>query len=65
MIYPIHPKIKIREAIKFRDSRIQVSGWIHRIRIQSSSLAFIDVRDGTGFIQCVLQKNIVFIFKIF
>ena len=46
-------QIKIKEGEGFRGKRVKVSGWVHRLR-QQSSIMFIDLRDGTGFLQCLL-----------
>lgn len=47
-------RIKIGQGIQHRDERIKVSGWVHRLRVQKD-LIFLVLRDGTGFLQCVLQ----------
>lgn len=54
---PKAEKIKLRNFEKFIDSRVSVQGWIHRLRIQKG-LAFITLRDGTGYIQCVLTGDL-------
>ncbi|CCH42537.1 asparaginyl-tRNA synthetase [Wickerhamomyces ciferrii] len=39
------------------DQRFKVSGWIHRFRAQKG-LAFIVLRDGTGYVQAVLSGDL-------
>ncbi|CCG84773.1 protein of unknown function [Taphrina deformans PYCC 5710] len=51
---PASNKIKIRAASSSRDVRVRVSGWVHRLRSQKG-LIFIVLRDGTGYLQCVLS----------
>ena len=46
--------IKLRDAEKYRDVRVKVSGWIHRIRVQGKDMMFVVLRDGYGFIQTVM-----------
>ncbi|GMM52839.1 asparagine--tRNA ligase [Starmerella bacillaris] len=50
-------KSKIQDLAKYRDQRVSVSGWIHRLRAQKG-LVFIVLRDGTGLVQIVLQGDL-------
>lgn len=54
---PAPKKIKLRFVQENLDTRVQVQGWIHRLRVQKG-LAFITLRDGTGFIQAVLSGDL-------
>lgn len=46
--------IKLYSAKDNRDVRVKVCGWIHRLRVQGKDMMFIVLRDGTGYLQCVL-----------
>lgn len=55
---PPAKKIKIRESLEHRGQRVKVHGWVHHLRFQSKALMFVDLRDGTGFLQCVLTGDL-------
>ncbi|CAO3690854.1 unnamed protein product [Umbelopsis ramanniana] len=50
--------IKIREAVASRGKRVKVSGWVHRLRVQGKDMMFAVLRDGSGYIQCVLTGQL-------
>jgi len=41
---------------KFDDQRVVLRGWLHHIR-SSGGILFLQLRDGTGVIQCTLKKD--------
>lgn len=51
---PKAEKIKLRKAVELRGKRVRVSGWVHRMRTQGKDMRFIVLRDGTGYLQCVM-----------
>ncbi|KAF3913617.1 hypothetical protein ABW21_db0201056 [Orbilia brochopaga] len=54
---PAAKSIKIRDSTANRGTRIKVSGWIHRLRVQAHMI-FIVLRDGTGYLQCILDGDL-------
>ncbi|GAA5866373.1 hypothetical protein JCM8547_000757 [Rhodosporidiobolus lusitaniae] len=50
-------KIKIRQAVEMRGKRVRVFGWVHRLR-QQGGMTFVILRDGTGYLQCVLSGRL-------
>ena len=51
---PPASQVKIRDLHKYVDRRVKVFGWVHNLRQDGKKLWFIDLRDGTGFVQAVL-----------
>ncbi|OUM57156.1 hypothetical protein PIROE2DRAFT_21530 [Piromyces sp. E2] len=55
---PEATRIKIKQTPEFRGKRIIIQGWVHRLRVQGKDMTFIIIRDGTGFLQCVLTGKL-------
>ncbi|CAL8068363.1 unnamed protein product [Calicophoron daubneyi] len=55
---PQATRCKIRDLQSQIDHRVLVYGWAHRIRRQGRTLMFIILRDGTGYLQCVLSDKL-------
>ncbi|KAL7276368.1 asparagine--tRNA ligase [Rhizina undulata] len=54
---PKAKKIRLRETVATRGTRVAVSGWVHRLRTQKNMI-FITLRDGTGYLQCILADHL-------
>jgi len=55
---PAAETVKIRDLGAYVDKRVRINGFIHRLRQQSKNLIFIILRDGSGFLQCILTKKL-------
>ncbi len=51
-------KIFISDIDKHLDQEVKIEGWVHNFR-SSGSLYFLQIRDGSGFIQAIISKNTV------
>jgi asparaginyl-tRNA synthetase len=48
----------IKDISKYVDKEVEIKGWLYNMR-SSGSIAFLELRDGSGFVQCVVVKNSV------
>ncbi|KAK7116088.1 asparagine--tRNA ligase, cytoplasmic-like [Littorina saxatilis] len=55
---PAPKKIKMRDSVANREVRVKVFGWVHECRRQGKNLMFVVLRDGTGYLQCVLTDKL-------
>jgi asparaginyl-tRNA synthetase len=49
-------KMFIKDAKNFIGKEVKIRGWVYNLR-SSGSIAFFQIRDGSGFMQAVLVKN--------
>lgn len=54
---PAAIKTRIYDSYSKVGQRVKVSGWIHRLR-SNKKVIFVVLRDGSGFIQCVLSGDL-------
>jgi len=47
-------RVPLRHIEKYVGQNVQVSGWVHNYREGAKGLLFVDLRDGSGFLQCVI-----------
>ncbi|XP_045881651.1 asparagine--tRNA ligase, cytoplasmic isoform X1 [Meles meles] len=50
--------VKIHALGGYKGQRVKVFGWVHRLRRQGKNLMFLVLRDGTGYLQCVLSDDL-------
>ena len=48
----------IQDIAKYEGQSVTLRGWLHNRR-SSGKIHFLTLRDGTGFIQCVMSKQVV------
>lgn len=51
-------RILIKEIPKYVDKEVTIAGWMHKVR-NLGKVAFVVLKDRSGFIQCVLDKNLI------
>ena len=49
-------KINIAQAINFNDQEVKIMGWVYNFR-SSGSIFFLQIRDGSGFMQGIVSKS--------
>ncbi|MBU1131003.1 asparagine--tRNA ligase [Patescibacteria group bacterium] len=49
-------KIAIAQAADFIDQKVKIQGWVYNLR-SSGSIYFLQIRDGSGFMQAIISKS--------
>lgn len=49
-------KIFLKDIAKYKDQEVIISGWVFNLR-SSGKITFLQIRDGSGFIQAVASQN--------
>ncbi|KAJ3319832.1 hypothetical protein HDV06_005882 [Boothiomyces sp. JEL0866] len=57
-LYDQLPCVRIDKVAKYVDKQVKVGGWVHRQRVQGKKMKFIVLRDGYGYLQCVVSKEL-------
>ncbi|MGD2019363.1 MAG: OB-fold nucleic acid binding domain-containing protein, partial [Planctomycetota bacterium] len=52
------PLARIEDLSQHAGATVELRGWVHN-RTSKGKLHFVILRDGSGFVQCVLKKNVV------
>ncbi|KAJ2528875.1 asparagine--tRNA ligase, partial [Coemansia sp. RSA 1933] len=55
---PAAEAITIASSVEKRNRRVKVSGWVSSMRVQGKGMIFVVLRDGTGYLQCVLTGRL-------
>jgi len=55
---PAALRIKIRDAPVNKGKRVQIFGWVHRLRRQGKAMMFVTLRDGSGYLQSILTDKL-------
>ncbi|KAJ2162513.1 asparagine--tRNA ligase [Coemansia sp. RSA 552] len=55
---PAAKEIRIMDTVANRGTRVKIFGWVNRLRVQGKDMMFIVLRDGTGYLQCVLTNQL-------
>lgn len=56
---PSASSVKIRGLAAYHNKRVLVRGWVHRLRRQGKGMMFVVLRDGTGYLQCIMTDKLV------
>ena len=50
------PRIYVEDVAQYLDQEVELRGWLYNLR-SSGKILFLQVRDGSATIQCVILKN--------